>query len=325
MFKHIPVIDIGDADTPAGLQRVVRELDAACRSAGFFYLAGHGVPPEFVARQFDWSARFFALPSAQKQALHLSHSPGHRGYEAVGDQRLDPAMNPDLKESFYCGAEYPDEHPFVRSGYTGYGHNQWPEQLLPGFRAQMLDYIGVMSVLGNRVMSLLAQALQLPADYFAALHTDPMVTLRLLRYPPHPADAQPADIGAGAHTDFGAITLLAQDELGGLEVLNPGGEWIAAAPIAGTFVVNLGDMVPRWTNNRYRSNLHRVINRNSSGRPRFSIPFFYGPRYDARIRCVPTCMPASGAPAWPECSAGEHHLEQYRKSYGKTIAARETA
>ncbi|MBK4735175.1 isopenicillin N synthase family dioxygenase [Noviherbaspirillum pedocola] len=319
MFHQIPVIDLGADSSAAGRRRIVEALDNACRTAGFFHLAGHGVPAALIERQFEWSARFFALPPEIKMSLHLSRSRSHRGYEAIGDQRLDASMRADLKESYYCGIDYPDTHPFVVRGYTGYGGNQWPDAALPGFRAAMGEYIAVMTALGNRVMALLAEAMRLPSQYFAPLYADPMVALRLLRYPPHPAGADARDIGAGAHTDYGALTLLAQDEHGGLEVQNPDGHWIPVPPRAGAFVVNIGDMVPRWTNNAYRSNPHRVINRNPGGRPRYSLPFFHGPRYDARIRCVPSFLPLSGPPAWPDCTAGEHLLAQYRKTYGKTL------
>jgi isopenicillin N synthase-like dioxygenase len=325
MFHQIPVIDLGDSGSADGRRRIVEALDNACRTAGFFHLAGHGIPASLVAQTFDWSRRFFALPADVKTALHLSRSRSHRGYEAVGDQRLDPAMHPDLKESYYCGIDYPEEHPFVQRGHAGYGGNLWPGAALPGFREAMLDYIAAMTALGDRVMALLAQAMRLPPAYFAPLYVDPMVALRLLRYPPHPEGGDPRDIGAGAHTDYGALTLLAQDEHGGLEVLNPDGRWIAVPPRAGAFVVNIGDMVPRWTNNAYRSNPHRVINRNPDGKPRYSLPFFHGPRYDARIRCVPSFLPLSGLPAWPDCTAGEHLLEQYRRTYGKTLETEESA
>jgi isopenicillin N synthase-like dioxygenase len=143
----------------------------------------------------------------------------------------------------------------------------------------------------------------------------PNTILGLLRYRPHPADAKPNQLGAGAHTDWGAVTLLAQDTLGGLEVRNVDAEWIRATPIPGTFVVNLGDLMQRWTNGIYLSNMHRVKN-NSSTQDRYSMPFFYGPRPDSRIECMPTCTDAENPPKFPPCTAAEHNYEMFRRSYG---------
>lgn len=320
MFHRIPVIDLSDGGSADGRRRIVEALDNACRTAGFFHLAGHGIPASLIAQTFDWSRRFFALSADVKMALHLSRGRGDRGYETGGE----PAMAYDLKESYCCGIDYPQDHPFVQRGYAGYGGNLWPGAALPGFREAMLDYIAAMTALGDRMMALLAQAMRLPPAYFAPLYVEPMVALRLLRYSPHPEGGDPRDVGPGAHTDHGALTLLAQDEHGGLEVLNPDGRWIPVPPRAGALVVNIGDMVPRWTNNAYRSNPHRVIHRNPDGKPRYWLPFFHGPRYDARIRCVPSFLPLSGLPAWPDCSAGEHLLERYRKTCGKTMEAGES-
>jgi len=165
-------------------------------------------------------------------------------------------------------------------------------------------------------MQLLALSLHLPEDFFDHTHQSPMLTLRLLRYPPHPEGADALTFGAGEHTDWGAITLLAQDRHGGLEVKLPDGEWAAATPVDGALVVNLGDMIPRWTNGLYRSNPHRVRNVHSGDAPRHSIPFFYTPDYEAQVVPVPTCVPAGEAPRFEPCTVGEHLQAMYRKTYG---------
>jgi isopenicillin N synthase-like dioxygenase len=172
-----------------------------------------------------------------------------------------------------------------------------------------------MNALSLRLMQLMALSLDLPEDYFDAACKDPMVTLRMVRYPAHPEGADERTFGAGAHTDWGAITVLAQDANGGLEVKMPDGNWVDATPMAGTFVVNLGDMIPRWTNGLYHSNPHRVRNLHSGGAPRYSIPFFYEPEYLARIVPVPGSVPEGEAPRFAPCTAGEHLEEMYRRTY----------
>lgn len=203
----------------------------------------------------------------------------------------------------------------MQRGYHSYGSNQWPEGL-PELATQSRTYIAAMRQLALRLMQLLALSLDLPEDYFDHTHQSPMLTLRLLCYPPHPESADALTFGAGEHTDWGAITLLAQDHHGGLEVKLPTGEWVAATPIEGALVVNLGDMIPRWTNGLYRSNPHRVRNVHSGGAPRHSIPFFYTPDYEAQVVPVPTCVPAGESPRFAPCTVGEHLQAMYRKTYG---------
>jgi isopenicillin N synthase-like dioxygenase len=312
VVRAIPVIDLA----PAGgsPESVAQEISRACRETGFFLVANHGVPASLVADQFEWSRRLFDLPLEARMAMHMRNSPTYAGYEPVGGQTLDSDTPPDLKESFYVNQDLPDDHPYVATRIRGYGGNQWPA--LPGFRQQMLAYYSAMDTLAARVMRLLALSLELGANHFEPSFACPSATLRLIKYPPHPADARSNQLGAGAHTDWGAVTILAQDDIGGLEVENAAGEWIAAPPVPGTFIINLGDMFNRWTNGIYRSNLHRVLNNRALGRDRYSIPFFYSPDHTARIACLPTCTDAEHPPIHATCTAGEHLDEMFRRSYG---------
>ena len=313
----IPVLDLTGALVPGGPRsaEVAREFRSAAMASGFFYVRHHGIDAAMVERQFDITRRLMALPIERREALSIKHSPIMRGYEGLGAQTLDAAMKPDLKESFYCGMDWPADHPYVKAGYQTYGPSQWPAEL-PDVRAHCEAYIDAMNILSLRLMQLMALSLDLPEDYFDAACHDPMVTLRMVRYPAHPEGADDRTFGAGTHTDWGAVTILAQDAHGGLEVQMPDGGWVAATPMEGTFVVNLGDMIPRWTNGLYHSNPHRVRNTFSGGAARYSIPFFYEPEYLARIVPVPGTVPAGKAPRYTPCTAGEHLEEMYRKTYG---------
>jgi len=307
---RIPVISLARPEVA-----IAAEMREACTAHGFLYVADHGVPAQRVADTFAAAARFFALPEIAKEEVSLFKSHARRGWEGLGAQTLDASAQPDRKESFYCGVDYPPDHPNVVARLNGYGENLWPAGL-PGFREAMEAYVAAVTALAERLMRDLARSLDLPPGFFDATMREPMVTLRLCRYPPQPAGAGADVFGAGAHTDWGAITILAQDSVGGLQVQRPDGTWLDATPIPGTFVVNLGDMIPRWTNGRYRSNPHRVINANPTARDRYSLPFFYSPNYHARIEPVPGTVPPGEAPHVTPCTAGEHLAEMYRKTYG---------
>lgn len=304
--RLIPVVDLEK-------EGAWREIGAACRGTGFFYIANHGVPLRLIESQFGWARRFFALPLAEKLEIDLRKSPCARGYESMGNQTLDSDAPPDLKEGFYMGWHREPDHPYVKAGLPNHGPNLWPRSL-PGFAEQMQAYYNALFALGMRVSCLVARSLGLEGAFFERHFEEPMAILRLLHYPPHPRDAAPKQFGAGAHTDWGLITLLAQDGLGGLQVRHADGGWIDALPIEGTFVVNIGDMLERWTNGTYHSTLHRVLNR-SNERDRYSVPFFFEPNYHTRVECLPVCQSAANPPRYPPCTAGEHIAEMYRKTY----------
>ena len=312
----LPVIDLAQALAGGGTRsvEVAQQLRAAATSTGFFYIQNHGVKQDMLASQFELTRELMGLPLATRQALSARNSKTMRGFMAMGAQTLDETARPDLNECFYCGMAYPADHPYVLAGYQTYGGNQWPAEV-PHAAAQCEAYIQVLLTLSRRLMQLLALSLNLPETYFDATSQSPMITLRMLRYPPHPAGADDRTFGAGAHTDWGALTLLAQDGHGGLEVALPDGSWLAAPPVPEAFIVNLGDMMPRWTNGLYRSSMHRVRNTLSSGAARYSIPFFYEPDYMARIEPVPGTLAAGSKPLLEPCTAGEHLTQMYQKTY----------
>jgi isopenicillin N synthase-like dioxygenase len=311
----LPIIDIGGLSSPAlaDRQAVAAELRAACLDKGFFYIRNHGIPDDHVEAVFAEAARFFDLPAADKAALDKSKSLANRGYEPLQGQTLEAGAKPDLKEGFYIGPEHALDDPRVVAGRFNHGPNQWP-QALPSFQPIMQTYFTEMLALGARLMRGLALSLDLPEDHFAPFCADPMATLRLLHYPPQPANGDPGLRGAGAHTDFGGLTLLRQGEIGGLQVWDQSTSgWIHADPVPGTFVINLGDMIARWTNDRYRSTLHRVIN--VSGRERYSIPFFFVGNYDHVVECIPTCLAPGEKPKYTPTTVEAHLREMYKRTY----------
>ena len=303
--SSIPIIDLAPSFTSdeQAIERVAAEIRTASRDTGFFYVSNHGVPQELVARAFAEASRFFDRETEWK--MRLRKLPGTNGYEPLETQRLDNASPADLKESFN----------FAASGAPGAPdttRNLWPGDL-PGFQAGLDAYYRAMLKLGLHLSRLIARSLLLPANFFDEALTYPSAPLRLLRYPAQPPDAQFNQLGAGAHTDWGWITLLAQDECGGLEVETAAGDWIRAEPVPGTFVINLGDLVARWTNGLYHSNMHRVMN-NRAQRDRHSIVLFYNPEYKTRIECLPTCLATGDTALHPPCTAGEHLAQRYNDS-----------
>jgi isopenicillin N synthase-like dioxygenase len=311
----LPVIDVGGLSSNSFSDRkaVAERLRAACLDNGFFYVVNHGVSEDLIDALFAETRRFFDSPAATKAAVDKCLSFCQRGFEPMRAQTLEAGAPPDLKESFYIGPELSLDDPRVVAKRFNHGPNQWPAGM-PGFRPVMEAYFTTMLALSRKLMTGLALALRLDEDYFAAYCTNAHATLRLLHYPPQPANAAPGEKGAGAHSDFGGITLLLQDEAGGLQVQGKTeGEWIHATPIPGAFVVNLGDMIARWTNDRFRSTVHRVVN--ASGRERYSVPFFFSGNPDQEVECLPSCLEAGEAPKYPRTTVEGHLREMYRRTY----------
>lgn len=312
-MSRLPVIDFSGihSDRLADRKNVASELRAACLKNGFFYASKTGISLEDTENLLDAARRFFSLPEATKMALSKDNSPCGRGYERMGGQRLEPGAQVDLKEGFVIGTDLPADDPRVLAGWPQHGSNQWPQDLRD-WRATIEGYHAKVGQFARRIMGGLALSLDVAEDYFEDCCRDSIATLRLLHYPPQPAKAGADARGAGSHTDWGAITILLQDDVGGLQVHDGADNWIDAPPIAGTFIINLGDLVPRWTNGLYRSTVHRVINR--SGRERYSVAFFFDGRGDYVSECVPTCIAPGEAPKYAALSVNEHLAEMFRST-----------
>jgi len=303
MPRPLPILDLsswreGDA---ASLTRIAAEAGAACRDVGFFYVAGHTVDKDLISAAFEQSRRFFALPLIEKQALAIEKIGGNRGYSGMLHEALDPGRGPDMKEAFNVGLEIAPDDPDLLSGQPFRSLNAWPS--LPDFGETMLAYYDACAALGARLHCAFARDLGLEPDFFADKFDRPMATLRLLHYPAPPAGSEPRT-GAGAHTDYGNVTLLATDDVGGLEIRARNGEWIEAPVVPGAFIVNIGDCLMRWTNDVYVSTPHRVVNR--SPRRRYSIAFFYDPNPAAMVETIPSCLQRGEPVRYPPILAAEY-------------------
>jgi isopenicillin N synthase-like dioxygenase len=314
--EAIPVIDIARLLHGDEAERlaVARRMGAAAQNIGFFYITNHGIPAALIEAVYAGAKDFFALPADQKAEIAIEKSACHRGYFRTGGENLDPEKQPhgDLKEGIKIGRDLPPTHPRVIAGVPLHGPNLWPSGL-PGWRETMQAYYQAMEGLGRQMMQGFALALDLPADFFEPFLGEPMATLGPLHYPPQSGRITEAQIGAGAHTDYGCLTMLAQDSAGGLQVRAKDGTWIAAPPVQNSFVVNIGDMLERWSNGVFTSTLHRVVN--ISGQQRFSLPFFFDPDFDAEVACLPTCLPPGEAPKFAPTTAGLHLLEKINVSF----------
>jgi isopenicillin N synthase-like dioxygenase len=294
----IPVIDIAPLlnGSPEQAQAVAATLGRACREVGFFYIVGHGVSPELRASVFDTSAAFFSGPASVREAASFTGAGGNRGYIQLGGEALDPGKPADVKEAFNIGLELAPDDPELLARAPFRAANLWPET--PGFRDTMLDYFNRVWRLGCDLHRGFALDLGLAPDFFEDKLDKPIATLRLLHYPPVKAPPSDGQLGAGVHTDYGNVTLLATDAVGGLMVQDRSGRWLNAPVIPNAFVCNIGDCLMRWSNDVYVSTPHKVVS--PPGADRYSVAFFLDPNPDAVVACLSTCIgpdrPAKYAP-----------------------------
>jgi isopenicillin N synthase-like dioxygenase len=279
--RAIPVIDVEPLGGARSSDRelVARELRRACRESGFFYVVGHGVDEKLSIELERLSRAFFSRPLEEKLKIRMSSGgSAWRGYFPVGGELT--SGRPDQKEGIYFGAELAEDHPKVAAGTPLHGRNLFPAGV-PDLAPAVLAYMAALTELGQVLLGGIATSLDLESHYFLDRYTrDPLVLFRIFHYPPIRDDSS---WSVGEHTDYGLLTILRQDDCGGLEVKSPSG-WVDAPPLEGTFVCNLGDMLDRMTGGYYRSTPHRV--RNVSGRDRVSFPFFLDPAWDAEVSAI---------------------------------------
>jgi isopenicillin N synthase-like dioxygenase len=285
----IPVIDwsrFTSGDDPAG---VVADLGQACRETGFFVIKGHGIPDDMITNVFAMADKFFALSIPEKEEVAISKNPHNRGWAQLGSEALDETSGlKDRKEAFNVGFDLAPDDPRVIAGDPFRGVNVWPN--VTGFKDVMLDYYARVLTLGRELHRAFEADLGLPLGYFEPHFTEPMATLRVLSYPAAP-DGK--GIGAGAHSDYGSVTLLMTDGVAGLQVKPRGGDWTSVPHINGAFIVNIGDCLMRWSNDIYVSTPHRVLPPKTARR---SIAFFLDPNPDSVIAALPGTGPAKHSP-----------------------------
>ncbi|CAK7229225.1 hypothetical protein SCUCBS95973_007149 [Sporothrix curviconia] len=268
--------------------QLIADINAACRDKGFFQLTNTSVTRELQDRILATAKEFFDLPLDEKMKCDLRSNKYNRGYETLGAQMLEPGTSPDKKEAIYFGEDLPEDHPCVLAGEYNCGPNLYPPSFGQAFRDTCTDYYDAALALAQDVMAALALALGLAPTWFDDfVHVDPSATLRFIHYPPTPTLAA-EERGAGAHRDFGCVTLLLQDATGGLQVQDERtGAWLDVPPVPGAFVVNMGNTMMRWTNHHFTSNVHRVMN--YSTRDRYSVPFFFAGNTKHLLTTIPGC------------------------------------
>jgi len=264
------------------MQATAEEIGRACRDTGFFYVKNHGVPQDLEYKLEQEAKIFFARPTSDKMQLSMEKGGrAWRGYFQVGSELT--SSKPDLKEGIYYGTELSDHHPLVIKKTPMHGPNLFPYDQ-PQLRSAVLDYMSSVTKLGHALMKGLSLSLKLDSDYFSRLYTsEPLILFRIFNYPAAKSLEEQSQWGVGEHTDYGVLTILKQDQSGGLQVKSRQG-WIEAPPVENTFVCNIGDMLDRMTGGLYRSTPHRV--RNSSGRDRLSFPLFFDPNFFSEVKPI---------------------------------------
>jgi isopenicillin N synthase-like dioxygenase len=320
----VPLIDLAPLLAGGRSERisVAQAIGRACEDIGFFTITGHGVDPGLVERMDRVSRAFFDLPLADKRRVARPKPEQSRGYIGVGEENLAYGVGTattDLKEFFAIGpVDVPDEPYYTApAAYPSFAPNVWPERPAE-LRAVYTAYYRAMERLAAAVMRAFALALDLPEGFFADKTDRHISGIRVINYPDQPEAPAAGQLRAGAHSDYGALTILkAENVPGGLQVLNRTGDWVDVEPPAGAFVVNIGDLMMHWTNDRWVSTLHRVVNPPRDvalGSRRQSVVFFYQPNYDAVIECLPSCSGPGHPSRYAPVTSGEHRLRKFLRT-----------
>lgn len=313
---EIPVIDMAPLldGSPDGAARVGQAMRRAAETIGFFYVRNHAIPSAVIEAAHRASRAFFARPPEAKQRVAINAH--HHGFLRVGEAKMYDDARVDLKESFVWGLELADDDPAVTPDNPFLGRNQWPTDP-PGFRAALYGFFSAGLDCARELMRAFAAGMglpgmDLPEETFIRSIDRPIARGSTIYYPPQPPNPDHEQFGVAPHTDFGVLTLLWQDDVGGLEVRNRAGEWVTAHPIPGTLVVNVGDLLARWTNNGFNSTPHRVVNH--SGRERYSMVIAWDPDFETVIDPSVVCAPGE-TPKYPPISCGRYVLDRFDRAF----------
>lgn len=333
-LKSVPMIDVSpflSGDT-AARQQVARQIGDACRDIGFLTIVGHGVPESLIQATYDTAKAFFDLPEAEKNRVERPAPDQVRGYSPLMGEglsySLDEATPPDLKESFSIGpVDVPTGDPYFTRPEAGphFAPNVWPEAPA-AMREIWTDYFRAMEQLAAQLMRMFAVALGLPETFFDDKIDRHISMFRALNYPDQAEPPQPGQLRAGAHSDYGSLTIVRQEDApGGLQVRNEDGAWVDVKPTPGALVVNIGDLMMQWTNDLWRSTMHRVVNPprdKALGSRRISLVFFHQPNYDAMVECLDGCAGDGLPPKYAPVSSGDHLLSKFVKqtTFGAGVA-----
>ena len=317
--EEIPVLDLAAylAGAPSALEALASQLRHAFENIGFYFIRGHGVPTRLTDAVFAEAARFHAQPlDAKMQLLRNLHNVGYLPMKGATTRhsQINPNNRPNLNEAFFVKRDLPPDHPDVVANKRFRGANLWPDDL-PGFRQTVVAYCDALEALALKLLPIYARALDLPADHFAEpFGKEPQYTLRMSHYPPQPV-VEANEFGIAPHTDTSFLTILAQNRIPGLSIRTQSGRWIDAPAWDNHFLVNGGDMLRRWTNERFLATPHRVINR--SGGERYAIPFFFDCQADWPITCLPTCTEPGKPPKYEPFSYTEYMIWYQQQNYNQ--------
>ncbi|MBT5433153.1 MAG: isopenicillin N synthase family oxygenase [Rhodospirillaceae bacterium] len=315
--EEIPIIDVGPlmAEQPGALESTAEAIMGASQGLGFYYIRNHAVTTEIREQAFAASRAFFLGSVEAKRAIATNDI--NRGWMGIGEALMTGATRTDLKELFSWGLELGPDDPEVQAGTPFRGPNQWP-QSSPTMRSAIYDgFYAAGCRTGAALLRAVCVGLGLKPDALAPCFEKPMARGQLIYYPPQPADMGEEQFGVSAHTDFGCLTMVCQDDLGGLQVQSRDGEWLAIPPVEGTLLVNVGDLLARWSNGRFASTLHRVVN--SSGKERFSMAVFYDPAYHTVIDPRDLGLPPGDEPRFEATVAGEHQLARFNQVFAHDL------
>ena len=312
-FETIPIIDLSTFRDGSARGEIANAIGRAARDVGFFYVINHGVEQNIGENALNQTRRFFDLPLEEKNSYPIADTfPHQRGYVPVFGEELGMDDTVDLKESFDLGIDLPADDPDVVAGVPFYSANVWPKNM-PEFKTAISSYYDGMLKLSRVLGQAFAMSLGLDDQYFVDRMKKPIANLRLLHYPPYSPVSGRKVIGAGAHSDYGFVTILLQDQVGGLQVQNMRGEWIEAPPVPGALVVNIGELLAMWTNDLFVATQHRVMN--ISGVDRYSIPLFLDMDYDVDVRCLTTCLGDDETAKYKPVRAGEYITKRLDETF----------